>query len=669
MRNHFNPEGNITMSKSKIILTLVVLLVSAWTIQSFGQTVIPATQEGVTNLITVLKSQAPTKQKADACRLLAVIGTKDAVEPLAALLGDSQLSHMARYALEPIADPSVDVALRNALKRLRGLPLVGVIGSIGVRRDVEAAESLTLLLHDPDAQVAQAAARALGKIGNSEAATALQNALANAPAANQLDLCEGLFRTAEALTVAGQRDEAIAIYDNLLGLQAPHQVRGGALRGAILTRGDAGLSLMSLNLRSNDYILFSAALQAALEIPGLEATIALAAELRQLPAEKQVLVIQVLGKRADPAALPTLFDLAKNANESVSLAAIRVLPAFGDESAVPVLAELLASRNRQIAQAAQESLAVLPGEKSDAAVIELLNGSNANLRITAIELVERRRISTAMPALFETSNDPNPRVRAAAIKKIGELGGNTELPALLDLLMNLRTAQDHEMARQSIAKICSKSPNKQFCTANLMASLLKAQPAQKIVLLRVLSGIGGKDSLSAVREAIGDTNPGVHSAAIRALGSWQTADVAPELLSLATTAKNTNDRILCLQGYLRLAARPDLPEDQRLSMCRQAVVMSNRSNEKKLLLAALGSLGSLDAFLIIAPYLDDRSIREEAATAAIGIAAKLLQGENASTMAPKLIAPMEKITETADGRLAKQAEAMLRLAKSKVGGS
>ena len=180
-------------------------------------------------LIATLKSDASHQEKADACRQLALTGTRDAVPALAAMLSDEKLAHMARYALEPISDPAVDAALRDALGRLKGRPLVGVICSIGVRRDKMAAPSLAKLLQDADAEVAQAAARTLGRLGGADAAKALQDALASAPSANQLALFEGLFRCAGVFAADGQRDEAIAIYDRLRSLPAPHQVRVGAL--------------------------------------------------------------------------------------------------------------------------------------------------------------------------------------------------------------------------------------------------------------------------------------------------------------------------------------------------------------------------------------------------------------------------------------------------------
>ena len=128
------------MSQSSARLALVIALLAAGALESFGQTVPPATKAEVDKLIAVVQSDAPHKEKADACRQLGVIGTKDAIAPLAAMLGDEKLSHMARYALEPMPDPAVDDVLRDALARLKGRPLVGVIGSLGVRRDENAVE-------------------------------------------------------------------------------------------------------------------------------------------------------------------------------------------------------------------------------------------------------------------------------------------------------------------------------------------------------------------------------------------------------------------------------------------------------------------------------------------------------------------------------------------------
>ena len=157
------------MSRSRIHIMLIVALLLAFAVPTLAQTVAPKGDEA--KLIAVLKSaDASRKDKIDACRQLAIIGGKDSIAPLAALLGNEELSHNARYALEPNPDPAVDEALRDALGKVKGGPLVGVIGSVGVRRDAKAVGALAKLLGDSDAVVARAAARAMGKIGTTEAA-------------------------------------------------------------------------------------------------------------------------------------------------------------------------------------------------------------------------------------------------------------------------------------------------------------------------------------------------------------------------------------------------------------------------------------------------------------------------------------------------------------------
>jgi len=219
------------------VFSLVVLVTGAL------QAAVRPADEREQKLIAVLKSDAPLKDKADACRVLSLVGTKDSVAPLAALLGDEKLSHLARYGLEPIPDPAVDEALRSALGTLKGRPLIGVIGSLGVRRDAKAIESLAGLLKDADPEVAQAAARSLGRIGGAAAAQALEGALDGASAANRLALAEGLFRCADKLVAGGKNAEALAICDKLNRPDSPEQVRESAARKARFLREEAGPTL------------------------------------------------------------------------------------------------------------------------------------------------------------------------------------------------------------------------------------------------------------------------------------------------------------------------------------------------------------------------------------------------------------------------------------------
>ena len=116
-------------------------------------------------LVAILQdSAASVYARAKACQRLAVVGDKTAVPALARLLPDPQLSLYARFALEPMPGIEADDALRSALGQVKGILLVGVVSSIGKRRDVKAIAVLEKLRYDPDHVLAKAADAALARI-------------------------------------------------------------------------------------------------------------------------------------------------------------------------------------------------------------------------------------------------------------------------------------------------------------------------------------------------------------------------------------------------------------------------------------------------------------------------------------------------------------------------
>jgi HEAT repeat protein len=196
-----------------------------------------ARKELETRLVASLKSGASRAAKDFVCRTLKTIGTAESVPALAALLPDKDLSHMARYALERIPAPEAAAAMRDALPKLNGALKIGVIGSLGVRRDAESVAALTPLLGDPDKAVACAAACALGNIGTSEAAQALLKSAKTAPEGVKAAVADGCLACAERLLAEGNKAGAIALYKALNTPDQPKHVRLAATRGMLAVAG------------------------------------------------------------------------------------------------------------------------------------------------------------------------------------------------------------------------------------------------------------------------------------------------------------------------------------------------------------------------------------------------------------------------------------------------
>lgn len=649
-------------------LGLVLTFVLGLTVPTFAKDKPAGASGREAELIAVLKSDGSRKAKADACRELARVGTKESVATLAGLLPDEELSHMARYALEPIPSPAVEAALRDALGKLHGRLLAGVITSLGVRKDAKAVSRIAGFLDDGDADVSRAAARALGQIGTRNAARALEKALPTVSADRQLALYEGLFRCAETLSDQGQRKVAIHIYDRLRGVATAHEVRTAALRGAILSRQKDGLPLLISSLGSSDFAVSQAAARISQEMQGPEVTQALISQLPAAPAGTQIVLLQTLGRRHDPAAVEAIGGIARAGDKSARIAALRALVELGNARSVPLFVQLIADADAEVAQAAKESLGGMPGSEADNAVLDLLKQNDANRQITAMDLIVRRRLVAATGSLAGLAEKSEPKLRVAAYKHLGELASPSDLPTLLRLLAAAGTPDDLEAAEQALNAVSARSSDVEDTAGKLVGALSQSPAGQKCALLRVLAALGGKQALKSVRSAVDESTPEVHAAALRALCGWNNADAAPDLLELAKSAPDSADKLLSLRGLIRLASQPDVDAAQRLALCRQASDLVQKDDEKRLLLAALGNIPLTDSLALIAPYLTEAGIREEAGTAALNVVDKLLQAKDASQTAEKTLNTLEKVAQIdSNADLVKRANSLLEKARAKAG--
>ncbi len=183
-------------------------------------------------LIATLQSDASRDAKDYVCRKLAIVGTVAAVPALASMLGEKDYSHMARMALERMPAPEAAQTLRDAAGKVSNELKVGVISSLGSRRDAASVSLLNALLNDSDPAVARAAALALGAIGSVDAASALKVA-ATSTAGDKPAVIDALLACAEALLAGQKQTDALAIYKSLAADNQARLVRLAATRGIL----------------------------------------------------------------------------------------------------------------------------------------------------------------------------------------------------------------------------------------------------------------------------------------------------------------------------------------------------------------------------------------------------------------------------------------------------
>ena len=583
-------------------------------------------------LIVVLRSDAGEADKALVCKKLAIKGSAAAVGDLAKLLANERLASWARIPLEAIPGPEADAALRTAAGSLSGRLLVGVINSIGVRRDAAATSLLEGRLGDGDAEVAAAAAAALGKIGTPAAAAILAKQLTAAEP--RLDhMAQAAIVCSERLLASGQAVEAAKLSGAIRTAKVSEQRQAEATRGLILARGKDGIPILIETLRSPSRRMANIGLFTARELldgPAAgDVDVALVDEITRMAggdsADKAALLVKVLADRNADGGVPpglqaTVLRWAASAPQAVRLAALEAIGRIGDASAVDPLVSLAA--DPAVADAARMALVALPGEAVNRVVIGRLSGADAKLQPILAQVIGARRIP-AVAQLQPLVASADPVVRGAAFEALGNVVDLANLGLLVDAVVKPRDAAEGEAAHKSLLTACVRMPDRDACAEKLATAVAAASGETKTKILDIVGEVGGTKALATVKAAAMSGDEALADAATRLLGKWMTADAAPVLLDLAAAPIGEKYQTRAIRGYIRIARQFALADAERAEMCTKALAAAKDAADRKSVLEILPRYPS-PAMLAVADQASKLpGLEAEAKAAADAIRAKL----------------------------------------------
>ncbi len=610
----FNPNYTDLQKPMNPFKSSICLLLLAGAISSFAQTD-PPSAEKQRQLIAVLQSDAAPAEKAITCKRLVTCGTRDAIPALAPLLQDPKLTSWARIALEAIPGPEADAALRAALDKTQGNVLVGVINSIGVRRDTKAIPGLIAKLKEGDANVASAAAESLGKIGGSEASKALTQALTG-PAAIRSSVAYGCVLSAENELKLGHSGPATKLYDTVRKASVPRQRVLEATRGAILARGASGIPLLLENLRSSDWAFIGIALRTARELPGAKVTAALAKELETAAADRQQPLFLALSDRQDVAVLPKILDIARSGPSNLKVLALGMLDRFRDPAAVGILLDATAGADAPAAAAAKATLNRLGGKDVDHELAARLPKAAGVTAQALLDLCKQRNILEALPAVVKRLDDPSAPVRRAAVETVGALGSTPEAADLAVRLSKTTAAKDRAEIEQALLTICGRAGA--ACVPHVLPLAKNPDASLRISGINALAAIGGNEAVAAVAAAAQDADASVQDEAVRALSEWpgnwpKDSSVAAPLLSLAKSGGKPAHQVQGLRGYLKfIQETKDVQPADKISKINEALPLMQRSEEKQLAISVMGSIPTATALEALTTFANDPALAETA---------------------------------------------------------
>jgi len=571
-------------------------------------------------LITVLQTpQATYAGKQYVCRMLRKIGSQQCVPALAKLLKDTKLAHMARFALQHNSSAQAAAALRAELGQTRDDNLkIGLIGSLGARGDREAVSQIAPYLTSKNKALAQAAVRALGVIGGSQAAGLLTKA----------QVCQSLkplqadsiLLCADSLAEQSKGAQAAKIYSDLAAAGNPAMVRVAANGGLIRTNPAQACKVISTMLKDRNQKVRRAGGKFARELPtGLNVTMEMTLILTDLEPEGKIMLLSTLADRGDRGASGVVTRMVSNAHEGVRVEAIRTLGVLGNAKHVSMLAGL-SVRKDNTGRAAFESLKRLTGTGVSLALEKMVgNYPDPAQRAQAVEAIRVRRETRSLPILLRAAKDRDGGVRKAAVKALGEMGGPRELSVLVEMLVSTAKTSDLDSLTGALQSIVGRFPAegsaRNHAETLILKSLPKAGDQAKASLISMLPLLGSSKALAASRGQLTGSSD-VKKAAIRALSAWPNAKPMADLLRLAKSESDMASHVLALRGFIQLTGKlsPDQAKSQK-ELFTSAMEIARRVDEKKQILGALAKVAAPWSLELAKKYQSDPALETEATAA------------------------------------------------------
>ncbi len=577
-----------------------------------------------TGLMKLLGTNSTFEARKFACKQLGFMGSQAALPALAALGAEPDTVGIACLALTTYPPGKADEILRAGLGSENTTVRLQLINTLGDRRDEKSVTPLYRLASGADKEVAEAATAALGKIGTPAAWKSLQSVRAKSAGALTGAMADAMLRYAENFQSAGNPKAARSIYQDLLANAGNAAVRRSAFSWVLRSDKDGGRKRILEVLSGDDDALKPVAIRAIATIPDSGASEEFAALMHHLAPEQQALMVETLAARGDDAARLQLAKALSVPEPQVRRAAITALGRMGDPYFISLLVRAAGSATEpEEARAVEAALVGMKGgADTDKQLAAQLKLAVPKARTVLIATMARRQGAAASEILLGETDNADPVVAKAAFRALAKVGTGKEAGPVIAKLAGLHDAGVRTEAEGAAAQLLAKIPNGAQRSALVCESLSRATTVEsRKALLPLLPACGDPAALSALKNALADSEPEVQEVAVRALADWPDDASWKDLTDIYRRPQQENLRGIALRGLVRILRDRNAHPDAELINHYQELLAGSRSEaDLKLLLGTIAEVADPDALPLVLPLLANNAVRAEAALAVRKIA-------------------------------------------------
>ncbi|MDR3217449.1 MAG: DUF1080 domain-containing protein [Dysgonamonadaceae bacterium] len=595
--------------------------------------------------VKALKTVDIPEIKAFVISQLQIVGKDEAVDALAPLLSQENLSSPAARALAAIGTEKAGKALQSALLRKTGTTETqrNIVLAIGEAKIGGSEELLQGLLSTDDELLKKDVLYALSQVGSiasikllyveaektgfgyekTNATEAYIALLKNLPAGIETEkAASDLLKKAAKAEKNGTRIAALQI---VLSIQKDKGLKTlqTALKDPYIEYRNAALDYFSPYANEKTYTeLVKTTIKDKRNEVKTDLINWLGREV-QCPKKKAILTDLQIGKES---LVQTLIKQLENSDFNIKQATAKTLVAFGDFQAIPALAGLLTSQEPQVIALGQASLSAFKGDITPYITDAMPRASDKG-KIAAVELLAQRKSNNDLKYVLLLIQSGSSEVKTAAYQALKDVVTEKDLTTLYGLLESGDKQAIAPVQKAIISAISLQPAEKQ---AEIIIDRINKAGDKKYLYYLPLAVTGDKKAIELITEGFSGGNKETKDAAFEALLNWKGTEAADRIYAVCTASNASAYFDRAIAAYIKLVSNPASTGENRLIFLRKAMEIAKTDAQKNDILKQIGQTGTYPALLYAGQYLDQPALKENAAQAVMNIALnnKAYTGEN-----------------------------------------
>ncbi len=561
-----------------------------------------------------LLTKMPVLQKAFLISQLQNCANDDQISVLRQFLTNDKLCDPAARTLVTIGTSAAAQALFTALPSAEGNNQITIIKSLGELRFLPAADKIIEYTSDENSTVKETALFALANMGYLPAKNMIQKAAKSdkAMTTTYLLYIKRLFEN-------GNVERGTLSCQNILHGNFPNSTKIAGLTLLVDATGSKSIDDVLAFMKSDDNKVRVAALRLADKFKTPEITQKWIGLAQKSEPEIKAEVIEMFGRQQSLDALAFVKESLQSPNARVRLAAFGAEKDILGVKAAPDLVNALASFTDEAdLKTVKRELSTLPTGALLPVIQNRFNDLPEQSKRILIEILSGRNVDETLPLLRQSLKSDDVELRNAALNGFAILGQKDDLAALFEHWQTCQDVSEKKEAQNAITKIIRREPDQKKIFEQLANTFSTLSTANKIAMLKIYKNLGGETALHFVQAQteIKDLN----DAATRTIIEWPDESAMDAVVDIAKNNKDQTLRILAIRGGLRILRENPMGEPSAFAYCHQLMQAAERPEEKRLVLAGLANIKSLQALRYVAQLTNDKAIAYEAAFAAAKIA-------------------------------------------------